>query len=372
MLFIISARMDGKTLVISGGNPSFHNCTFNLYPNRRQEAGLKISGQSEVPLGSSVDRARQVFDQPEYLDVTHCQEEDFHAHRGEAEKFYQISRHPKGSVLIINNEFHGQNHERIGSPKDRFDMVTLWEEFGCKVTTASDLSAKKLLETVKEFASHKLEADFCVLIVMSHGKHDDLVLGSKKGLIEVKQIVDAVIRSESFKDKPKLIFFQMCRGEKIEKDQLDAVPNDDCRRGVSGASTFDTSDSTWVMSVLQNVLDNGWILGSTIDEPDQDAKEYISKTPDVLLAFGTQSDYKSFRNKNGSWFIQSIKKAFSKFAATEDVVTLMERVKIEVDRYKAQAPGKPHDGGKATVDAANTFGNKVLKLFPGFPSPIPE
>lgn len=369
--------MNSTALIINGGSPVFHHgsVTINITID---------STTSEAQ--NMITRTPMVSDQPDYLEVKLADKRKYYDHRGKDE-FYQISRHPKGRVLIINNEFRGRRNERAGSAKDQCDMVDLWDKIGCQVTKISDLTASKLLDKVKEFASSKEEADFYVLIVMSHGKKDDLVIGSKMAEVEVEKIVEIMVKREALKGKPKLIFFQICRGEKIEYDRADATPNlgdenglpprdgnnqDVVRPTEGGAAGFDTSQNTWVMSLINGVLDHGRILGSSCDKADDNATEYISKTPDVLLAFATQPDHMSFRNETqGSWFIQCIKKVFSQDAATDDVIKMMAKVQENVKTHTAYAPGYRYDCGKETVDASHTFGKRLM-LFPGFPDSEPE
>lgn len=345
--------MDSPAITISGGSPIFHgSVTVNV------NIGHVAPEARPTRLNAQKSTAE---DKTDDLEVKLSTERDFHDHRGD-ERIYQITRHPKGRVLIINNEFRGDRAERRGSNKDRHDMIDLWDKMGCDVSQERDLTATKLLNAVTSFAASTLEADFYVLIIMSHGTEDDLLIGSDRGKLAVGNLVNAMMENERLAGKPKLIFFQMCRGSKVRRDQADA-------------EAYDTSDSTWIMSLLHDVLPNGRILGSSIDDADEGrlAGDYIYRNQDVLLTFATQPHHMAFLNQaRGSWFIQAIKRVFAKHAATLDVVQMMTEVKKEVSQNTAYAPESDHDKGKEEVDASCTFGGKRLMLFPGFPSPLSD
>lgn len=235
--------------------------------------------------------------------------------------FYPIQSNPKGHVLLISNEIFDEMAERFGASKDVHDMVSLWEMMGCEIITKRNLSAAELLTSVKDFAEYSITVDFYVLIIMSNGKEDDLVVGSDKGAVQVGKIVKAIAKSDRMRGKPKLLFFQMSRGSRVQTET-----------SVGSAS-----------------IDN------------------VGSTRDILLAFATQPGCVSFRDpKNGSWFIQSIKKVFVTHARTCDVRKLMGLVQQEMTKYTAYAPGRDYHGAKEFMDFRDTFGRKALHLYPEF------
>lgn len=348
--------MDNAAVLISG-NPTF-----------QAEVIVNIDDEDETAFHAEPGPEFGVVrDGRKSLKVERANAEDFRKHIADG-NFYQITSHPKGRVLLVNNKHFIKCKHRHGSDLDVTDMVDLWRDLGCKVLIRRDQTANRLIEGVKMFSRAKSNADFHVVIIMSHGKKDDLIVGTEGGKLQVKHIVTAIAKSEQMRGKPKLIFFQMCRGPKVQKHTEEE------------SGELSTDDSTWFSEVMEKVLKNGRRLGSDMTEiditignteTDEHAAQHLERTEDVMLAFATQPDYVSFRHtEKGSWFIQCIKEVFEVHAATCDVVAMMSMVKKKLLAYKVREDYKCRlFGGIAVMDCAHTFRQKTLKLFPGFPKP---
>uniref|UniRef100_A0A183CMU4 CASPASE_P10 domain-containing protein n=1 Tax=Globodera pallida TaxID=36090 RepID=A0A183CMU4_GLOPA len=87
---------------------------------------------------------------------------------------------------------------------------------------------------------------------------------------------------------------------------------------------------------------------------------------DILIAQSTTAHYVSWRNSvRGTWFVQSLCKVFSRWAAHEDICQMLTRVHAEVSSIEGSTPERAKQ-----VPEMNSTLRKRFFFFPGLERPI--
>lgn len=223
---------------------------------------------------------------------------------------------PKGFALIINN-YEFEPEPRHGTMEDERAIRLMLEGFGYTVESFQDLTAKQMLKTAKEFArkDHELSHS-CIVVVLTHG-HLNTLLGTDGSLVDIGQFIRYFQEAPSLIGKPKIFIFQACRGDRRDYGVLHEVSDG----ALSWIRKFLSDRPVWISDQTKHI-------------------EKLPETADVLVASAAPTDYVSIRNKNtGSWFIQTLCKVFSTYAADEDILRLLTRVNREVSA-KESATGQ--------------------------------
>lgn len=213
---------------------------------------------------------------------------------------YTTNSKNKGKVIIINNIKFFKNEERKGAEVDEKDISKLFKEMGFEVVIHRNLTTSEMKNKIKKFSSDKslAKVDISVVVIMSHGTNTinnqlipgscTLVCGIDNSGVEINEIVAEFSgeKCSGMKGKPKLFFFQCCRGNQGEL-QVDAVP----------------------------------------------IKPIVKAHADVLIAYSTIPGFYSVRDpKKGSWYIQSICEVFRKHYRDFDVETLLKIVDEQLSK----------------------------------------
>ncbi|PAV87312.1 hypothetical protein WR25_09423 [Diploscapter pachys] len=148
------------------------------------------------------------------------------------EMIYKNFSTPKGLVLIINNKEFDQLETRYGTEVDEEKLKNLFEQFGYKVQILNDRTAKEMMEDAKKFAEdigHE-SAQSCIVVVLTHGEYDELTGKDcsppynakftknydpiKYGRVNTHVFLRCFNSEKAplLANKPKLFFFQACRG----------------------------------------------------------------------------------------------------------------------------------------------------------------
>uniref|UniRef100_A0A914P8N5 Caspase-3 n=1 Tax=Panagrolaimus davidi TaxID=227884 RepID=A0A914P8N5_9BILA len=279
---------------------------------------------------------------------------------------------PKGLALIINNrEFaHSQYNPRMGTEVDESNIRKLLVKLGYQVErTHHNLSAGSMLRTAKIFAANELHKNFdsCVVVVLTHGQYDHFI-GSDGEAANVHDFLACFNASNAkfLKGKPKLFFFQACRGDshdygtdatdigkisslfscmRSSPPRLQRNFNNNTNNNFESSlfpspppSTSSSSSSSTTFPIATSIRFNGITAASRGGLK----REKRPTEGDMVIAFATTPRYVSWRNSNsGSWFIQSICEIFGKFAATEDIGSLLIKVNKRVaDAYQSSNAGQ--------------------------------
>ncbi|XP_039254012.2 caspase-3-like [Styela clava] len=288
------------------------------------------------------------------IKVQSCSHEDIHSIMRH-DNIYQISPNPKGYVLIINNNFRGQEGERIGAKKDVENMNRLWSELGCKVAVKEDLNAVEIRDTLEKVArSPNISAySFVVVFIMSHGdiqNGTEVVLGADSSPVTINQILAPFSndRCRALAGKPKLFFLQFCRG---------------CIIDTGGEYLCQDDRLEDLFKSLMNHFPSEEVCMS-----DLSSQRSLPVRSDMLISYATQSGYMAFRNGRGSWFINAIANIFMKYAHIEHVADLMIRVRSAVCAKTGLTPlNDTINVPCKEMSESSDFLTKKLYLLPGYP-----
>eukprot|EP00118_Oscarella_pearsei_P022393 m.258044 g.258044 ORF g.258044 m.258044 type:complete len:492 (+) comp40413_c2_seq9:7218-8693(+) len=220
-----------------------------------------------------------------------------------------------GKVLIINNyKFtspqSGKKHTRKGSKEDGDRLVELFEK--TLKFKKSDHQEKiqlvnktkdQIEEAVKQFAEESYTEFSCsVLVLMSHGKESQ-VLDVDEKEIDIPVLLNYFKRNETLHGKPKIFFFQACRGT----DHAVPVESDDA-----------TAEQGGVPEVASDVID----------------VKCMPNSADFFVGYATSYGDRSFRYTDphskdydyGSWYMLRLVEAIRKYHLGFDVAEIHSRV----------------------------------------------
>nr|XP_004227431.2 caspase-2 [Ciona intestinalis] len=208
-------EIDGRQIANSHGCYVYNHCSFQT---PRHSASHTLDEETDL--------------KKEIVHVLECDATFYKDHSESSWDGAYPIRHssPKAHVLILNNyEGFKAGHERKGAKVDGELMKQLWEGFQCEVEVQENHTAKAMWNSLIKFSrsdKHK-SCDFCVVIIMSHGnstdRGHDYFSGIDNATIENDEVVKLFKNSKDrlhLIGKPKLIFFQSCRGASAVKEWL--------------------------------------------------------------------------------------------------------------------------------------------------------
>jgi hypothetical protein len=205
---------------------------------------------------------------------------------------------PRGSkhglfYIINNKDFEARTgmSTRTGTDVDASNLKALFTTIGYNVTLKNNLTAGQMLRLMCEAGDtdHSKYDSFGVA-VLSHGEQG--ILFGTDDTIEVEKLINPIKQCKTLTGKPKLFFFQACRGTDLDEGQnlSDAEPE---------------------------------------YAPGQEPKIYrIPMEADFLYAYSTTPGYFSWRNsQKGSWFVQALYKVLGEqWNKDIDLVRILTRV----------------------------------------------
>ena len=223
---------------------------------------------------------------------------------------YQMNAIPRGIALIINNEkFRGNFPNREGSNVDAEKLQELLEWLKFDVRSLHDQTAEEMYEAAQSLASEEhSKHDSVSMVVLSHGRlwKDDLgyISGVDGVRLCLEHFLDPFRKSKSLVGKPKLFFFQYCRGN--NKSQATEA---ECKGHFFSPST-----------ATPDVEDNWpWVTSSQPHHEDSDTLLCFSSTPGCL----------SYRDETlGSRYVNTLDKVVRAYAHDLhllDMLTIVNR-----------------------------------------------
>ncbi|XP_045473672.1 caspase-like [Harmonia axyridis] len=228
---------------------------------------------------------------------------------GDNDEVYYTRSLKRGQVLIINNREFKTRRLRKGSEHDVECLQSLFKQMSFDVTVHTELSINEMknqIERFKSFDSNKI-SDICVVFIMSHGKEEKgktFVLDKSDDGLETFWIEEQFnnVNCETFIGKPKLIFYQMCRGSQHDY-----------------ASTPATNYGETNLVVTEG----------SVETDSGHMPEPARRRDDMLIGHSTQQGYRSHRDTlRGTWFIQLLCKVLMEKAHNSNIIELLN----EVDR----------------------------------------
>ncbi|KAI3420108.1 Ced-3p [Globodera pallida] len=288
---------------------------------------------------------------------------------------------PRGLALVINNyRFVGGMQPREGTHTDQETIEKLLKQLKYKVLTRNDLTAKEMMWAIRHFSKEEAHqrADSAIVVVLSHGEHDTL-LGTDELRVNLHQFV-AELNSQNCPDlmgKPKIFVVQACRGDikdpgvpravPVESDSTDGAassrPSHNKKGPLSVFSRNNSPRNSLASLPLPFHLRNGECSSSASSQV-----KWIKEptNADILIAQSTTAHYVSWRNSvRGTWFVQSLCKVFSRWAAHEDICQMLTRVHAEVSSIEGSTPERAKQ-----VPEMNSTLRKRFFFFPGLERPI--
>jgi caspase 7 len=213
-----------------------------------------------------------------------------------AKNLYKMDHAKRGIALVINIRTYNPNpfnlDERKWSEPDVKNLKTTLEYLEFDLRLYENLTANEIREEIQKIANEDHTNSDCFLcVVMSHGINDK-IMASDSVEISLKEIMQPIKEScESLENKPKLFFFQACRGDKemLSKGQLDS--------GVSEPNEQFNSDTTTLEQQ------------STKKETESNLKQssLIEAESDLLVYYATLPEHYAFGNvTEGTYFIKSV------------------------------------------------------------------
>ena len=195
---------------------------------------------------------------------------------------YHMNYSQPGLVLILNNNNFRESPKRLGSEEDVRRLEYVFKSvLNFEVRTFKDKTYKETKEIIENFAAEDFTKDSCLIcFFMSHGNRNTFVTSDDNEIL-IDDLSGPFKRAKSLKNKPKLFFFQCCRGS-------EEMPQIDSRQRPSSGNHIHRDNAS------------GNISG--VAETDG-----VPVEADVLYGYSTVDKFYSYRDSRfGSWFIQTI------------------------------------------------------------------
>lgn len=197
------------------------------------------------------------------------------------------------------------------------------------------------------------EKDCLLVAVMTHGEENNL-LHAFDSIYSLEQITSAFSDEycPSLRGKPRLFFFQACRGEKFDSGFKLKLDDDDLNRRSHTLNRAITSESLDITTPYQ--------------ETSQGTEDLFFSPPiihrDFLIVRSTMSKHFSFRNpKTGSWFIQALCDEIETNGETHDILNLLTHTNWKVSERESEGNSGPKSGNKQTTCTSSML-TKILIL----------
>jgi hypothetical protein len=234
----------------------------------------------------------------------------------------------RGIALVINIQkfdptpfAQKQLEERVWSKKDVESLRKTFEYLEFEFILCENLKASEIITTIKGISNihkYRTDVDCFVCVVMSHGGQDKIMANDN---IEVsfEEIMAPIKSCKSLIGKPKLFFFQSCRGN----DEMETI---------AILSTSKTSSQSLKLDSLK------------ITDADPVANtnniSFLEYESDLFIFYSTLPNHSSFSfldlNK-GTYFIQSVCEVFNQaymnlpynLSLSQMITKINEKVKEE-------------------------------------------
>ncbi|XP_028140499.1 caspase-6-like isoform X2 [Diabrotica virgifera virgifera] len=258
-------------------------------------SNLEISvNNTTTPLQVQVIHSKQLFDTEE---------------KNKKISFYSSRSKKRGRVLIINNYKFNNNNKfpyRNGALVDDANLKALFEQMGgWDLDCYHNKTALEMIMLIQKFAGEgKPDYDICCMIIMSHGgemNNDTYIYGideEQQYELSITKITKFFTNenSKSWRGKPKMLFFPICRGA-------------DNQLPIKHEYRTETD------SAFKNVPANTPTVANLRAEED------------MLVGFSTAMGYKAHRDPYlGSWYIELLCQEFMNHAHEYSVTEILQLI----------------------------------------------
>ncbi|KAF4524645.1 hypothetical protein B566_EDAN013754 [Ephemera danica] len=210
-----------------------------------------------------------------------------------------------GLLLVFSHEnFLRENlSQRDGTVVDAKRLERAFAAFNFEVQIYHDQTREQIADVLSSVRFEKYKS--LVVIVMSHGQKGGLI-AAKDGYYNVRDLYETLFYKPELHGKPKAIVLQACRGSNLEK------------RGLRG--------------------NLGLVSDVQLSNIHQDIKE-----SDCLFAYSTVEGQQSFRDVDGSWYIQALCDVMERGPEHQCMTSILTCVQRQVLQkigkdYTAQTP----------------------------------
>jgi caspase 7 len=213
---------------------------------------------------------------------------------------YKMDHAKRGLALVININKYDPNpfklEEREWSKVDVANLMKTLKYLEFDLDLAENLTKSQIIKRLQKIVSINHENSDCFLcVVMSHGTEDNIVTNNCE-LISFEEIMEPIKGCKSLFNKPKMFFFQACRGENEIKSRASSANSTKSDRGPQTTDHLETKISSKLQS---NVNTN---IGTKF-ENESDLLIYYSTLPNHLSW--------SVEKNEGTIFIKSLCDVFS-------------------------------------------------------------
>ncbi|XP_072180833.1 caspase-3-like [Diadema setosum] len=279
----------------------------------------------------------------------------------------------KGMAFILNNNNFVDRRKRKGSEVDVLNVTHVFQEIGYKIVVVQDLAIDEIREALASLKTKiRPSHTSVVLVFMSHGDREG-ICGKDGKVITVEEIKETLSgrNCPELRGKPKIFFFQACRGEGTAQMQQSHpnVPNYHYKmttsatdktvqpvsrpdRSTGGAGSFNPVD-----------IGDESGKGSGLNQAKISQPIELDSIPDnahMLIAHATCEGYVALRdNVNGSWFIQALCEELIAGAHLYDLSTIMTKVSGRVQRQRGCV--RQEMGTVITYQTTQTISQGIVK-----------
>ena len=206
----------------------------------------------------------------------------------------------RGFALIIVNEEFSQGIPNLpGTRQDKENIMQFCTRAGFEIyseTETENLTSVQMISLFdvmsrKNFDDNAYDAFIC--FISSHGNTKGIV-GTDGRPIYIDQIADAVVNNPTLASKPKLFFFNSCRGNKENIGQS-------------------------ARKIPQEHEDE-----SSLSDNDSSFTVVIPSHADTIISYSSWEGFKSFgHRREGSWFITVLTNVLTRYGNSKQLTDLL-------------------------------------------------
>ncbi|XP_072180995.1 uncharacterized protein [Diadema setosum] len=256
---------------------------------------------------------------------------------------YCMSLRNKGIVFVLNNNNYVDRGVRKGSEIDVINVTHVFNEIGYIPVVKQNLTGQEILGALAEVkrATRKIHTSV-VLVFMSHGIQEG-IYGSDGVVITVEEIKEMFSGKNcpALIGKPKIFFFQACRGNKLTKSATDdrtlsVIPTSHNLDDEGFLNTF-AKETEGIDPARVNELQNLSTASTARNHLPALETDGVPDNADMYIAHATSEGYFAIRDRvNGSWFIQALCEELITGAHLYDLDTIMTKVAKRVKKLKGE------------------------------------
>jgi len=249
-------------------------------------------------------------------------------------RIYPMCSRPRGKALVINNQQFCDPELypfRLGADVDSESLDQLFTQLGFEVIRYDNLRRSETMRILIDFAdtvgNKENPCDMLIVCVLSHGKAQSKIVASDCFDIDIEQDILRRFNNEycpQLQGKPKFFILQACRGDDRDYGTMKAQVGD-CVDSVRMREPQGETNTRGQRPLSLHIKDLTW--------------------EDMLIAYSTLPGYVSNRDHyRGTWFIESICKAFMAHAKDMDLRDLLDEAAWILKEYESESGTKQSFG----------------------------